>query len=144
MVCALYAKEHGLLDTFGSKQFKKIANRHKKLICLVNQAKLQSYQSAPKYMFGYHIPRDYKEAIKLDKGNGKTKWQDCTCLENMFLPGLLLSKLLSCALLYATGVPICDHNFLFGDNNFVLGSSTTPDANCPRDMSCYPSTRSVR
>ena len=81
VVCALYARDHGLLDTPGWKRFKKIANRHKKLICQVNQAKLRSYRSAPKYMFGYRIPRDYEEALKLDKMNGNTKWQDCTALE---------------------------------------------------------------
>ena len=59
VVCALYAKDHGLLDKPGWKRFKKIANPHKKLICLVNQAKLRSYCSTPKYMFGYRIPRDY-------------------------------------------------------------------------------------
>ena len=26
------------------------------------------------------------------------------------------------------GVPVCDHSYLFGDNNSVVGSSTTPDA----------------
>ena len=85
VVCALYARDHGLLDTPGWKRFKKIANRHKKLICQVNQAKLRSYRSAPKYMFGYRIPRDYEEALKLDKMNGNTKWQDCTALEMLQL-----------------------------------------------------------
>ena len=36
-------------------------------------------------MFGYCIPRDYEEAIKLDKMNGNTKWQDCTALEMLQL-----------------------------------------------------------
>ena len=85
VVCALYARDHGLLDTPGWKHFKKIANRHKKLIRNVNQAKLRSYRSAPKYMFGYRIPRDYEEALKLDKMNGNTKWQDCTALEMLQL-----------------------------------------------------------
>jgi len=35
---ALYAKEKGLLDTPGWKIFKRIANREKKLICMVKQA----------------------------------------------------------------------------------------------------------
>ena len=81
VVCALYAKDHGLLDKPGWKQFKKIANWHKKLICHVNQAKLWSYHSTPKNIFGYQIPQDYAEAVKLDEANGNTKWQDCTALE---------------------------------------------------------------
>ena len=85
VVCALYAKGHSLLDTPGWKCFKKIVNRHKRLICQVNQAKLQLYLSAPKYMFSYRIPRDYNEALKLDKMNRFTKWEDCTALEMLQL-----------------------------------------------------------
>ena len=79
--CAIYAKEHGLLDQPGWKRFKTIANRHKKYIRMVNQAKLRSYRSAPKYMFGFEVPRDYKHAMLLDQQNGNAKWQDCTKLE---------------------------------------------------------------
>ena len=32
-------------------------------------------------MYGFQVPRDYKEALLLDKQNGNTKWQDCTALE---------------------------------------------------------------
>ena len=81
VTCALYAKEHNLLDKPGWKRFKKIANRHKKTIRMVNQAKLRSYNSAPKYMFGYLVPKTYKQALELDAQNGNTKWQDCTILE---------------------------------------------------------------
>ena len=81
VACAIYAKENNLLEQPGWKRFKSIARRHKKFIRMVNQAKLRSYRSAPKYMFGYQIPRDYKEAVKLDELNGNTKWQDCTRLE---------------------------------------------------------------
>jgi len=48
---------------------------------MVNQAKLQSYQMAPQYKYGYEIPKDFNHALKLDKRNGNTKWQDSTMLE---------------------------------------------------------------
>ena len=48
---------------------------------MTNQAKLQSYNNALKYMFGYQVPKNYKEAKKLDESNKNTKWQDCTALE---------------------------------------------------------------
>ena len=32
-------------------------------------------------MYGYQVPKDYKEAILLDKKNGNTRWADCTSLE---------------------------------------------------------------
>ena len=36
-------------------------------------------------MFGYRMPRDYEEAIKLDKMNSNAKWEDCTTLEMLQL-----------------------------------------------------------
>ena len=81
VACAIYAKENNLLEVDGWKRFKDIARRHKKYIRMVNQAKLRSYRSAPKYMFGYEVPRNYEHAVQLDLRNGNTKWQDCTKLE---------------------------------------------------------------
>ena len=43
VVCALYAKEKGLLDTVGWKQFKPLATHQKKLFHMANQAKLQLF-----------------------------------------------------------------------------------------------------
>jgi hypothetical protein len=76
VTCAIYAKDHNLLELPGWTRFKKIAKQQKKLLRMTNQAKLRSYNSAPKYMFGYQVPRIYKEAIRLDEQNGNTKWQD--------------------------------------------------------------------
>jgi hypothetical protein len=81
VTCALYAREKGLLDVDGWKRFRSLAKREKHLLRQVNQARLRSYRTAPKYMFGYRIPRDYDEAIALDKENGNTKWKDATELE---------------------------------------------------------------
>ena len=43
---------------------------------MVNQAKLRSYRTAPKYKFGYQIPSNHEEAMRLDKKNLSTKWAD--------------------------------------------------------------------
>ena len=51
--CAIYAKDNDLLELDGWKRFNSIARRHKKYVRMVNQAKLWSYNSAPKYMCGY-------------------------------------------------------------------------------------------
>ena len=48
---------------------------------MVNQAKLHSYCTAPRYKYGYEVLHDYNHAIKLEKRNGNTKWQDSTVLE---------------------------------------------------------------
>ena len=43
-----------------------------------NQAKLRSHHITPKYMYGYEIPFNYEDAMRLDILNGNTLWQDCT------------------------------------------------------------------
>ena len=32
-------------------------------------------------MYGYLVPQNYAQAVKIDEDNGNTKWQDCTMLE---------------------------------------------------------------
>jgi len=81
VTCTIYAKENGLLDLDGWKQFKGIAKHDKKFLRMVNQAKLRSYCMAPCYKYGYEVPWDYNHAIELDKHNGNPKWQDSTALE---------------------------------------------------------------
>ena len=81
VTCTIYAREHDLLDLEGWKHFKGIAWHDKKLLCMVNQAKLWSYCTAPQYKYGYEVPQDYNHAIELDKHNGNTKWKALTALE---------------------------------------------------------------
>jgi hypothetical protein len=42
---------------------------------------MKSYRQSPKYKFGYRIPKDYEEALKLDELNQNTKWKDATVTE---------------------------------------------------------------
>jgi hypothetical protein len=70
--CAVYAREHDLLDVEGWKHFRNLAKRKKHFLCLVKQAKMKSYCQSPKYKFGYRIPNDYEEALKLDELNQNT------------------------------------------------------------------------
>jgi len=81
VTCAIYARENNLLELEGWKRFRHIAKRQKKLFRMANQAKLRSYNTAPRFKYGFEIPRDYKHAVWLDKRNGNTKWQDATKLE---------------------------------------------------------------
>jgi hypothetical protein len=53
VTCALYAKENDLLELDAWKRFKPIAKRQQKLFRMVNQAKLRSYRTAPKYQYGF-------------------------------------------------------------------------------------------
>jgi hypothetical protein len=79
--CAIYACENDLLDKPGWKRFKHIARREKKFTRMVNQAKLRSYKTAPRYKYGFEVPSTYEQALHLDKRNGNTLWGDATVLE---------------------------------------------------------------
>jgi hypothetical protein len=48
---------------------------------MVNQAKLHSYRTAPKYQYRYEVQKSYSHAVTLDKKNGNTKWQDAAKVE---------------------------------------------------------------
>ena len=76
VTCAICAKENNLLDLPGLKQFKSIAKRQKKFDRMVNQAKLCSYRTAPRYKYGFEVPRDYEHAKRLDERHGNTRCSD--------------------------------------------------------------------
>jgi hypothetical protein len=79
--CAIYARENNLLDQPGWKRFKHIAKREKKFTQTVNQAKLRSYNTAPRYKYGFEVPRTFEQALKLDKRNGNILQEDAATLE---------------------------------------------------------------
>jgi hypothetical protein len=81
VTCAVYAYEHGLLEEEGWKRFKGIAKREKKMLRMVNQSRIKATRNAPRYKFGYCIPRNYDEAMQFDLKNGNTLWQEATNLE---------------------------------------------------------------
>ena len=76
ITCAVYAKDNNLLDEPGWKRFKRMARKEGKFLRQVNKAKLKSYKQAPKYKYGYELPRNYEHAMEIDKQNGNTKWRD--------------------------------------------------------------------
>jgi hypothetical protein len=48
---------------------------------VAKQAYLRSFRSAPKYKLGHEVPRDYHDAMRLDKNNGNKKWHEAISLE---------------------------------------------------------------
>ena len=80
---AIYARKNGLLDTPGWKLpgLKKMAKTQQRILRLANQAKLRSYRTTMKYMYGILVPNNYQQAMELDRKNGNTKWADATKLE---------------------------------------------------------------
>ena len=78
---AKYAKEHNLLDFDGWKHCRKIARRTKVLQRMINNSKRYQLRTAPRYKFGVRVPRNYKEALELDKANGNDCWQEAVRIE---------------------------------------------------------------
>jgi hypothetical protein len=74
VTCAVYACKHGLLEEEGWKRFKGIAKREKKMLRMVNQSRIKATRNAPRYKFGYCIPRNYNEVMQFDLKNGNTLW----------------------------------------------------------------------
>ena len=70
---ALYTKKKGLLEPDGWKRFKLIENREKHFTRLIKQAKLRPFRTSPRFKYGYEFPKNYADAVRLDKKNKNTK-----------------------------------------------------------------------
>jgi hypothetical protein len=51
------------------------------MLRMVNQSRIKATRNAPRYKFGYCIPRNYDEAMQFDLKNGNTLWREATDLE---------------------------------------------------------------
>jgi Reverse transcriptase (RNA-dependent DNA polymerase) len=80
---ALYAVKHNLIGQPGWNDplLRKYAKTPKRIMRLANQAKLHSFRTAPRFMYGVQIPRNHAEAMELDAKNGNTKWRDAELVE---------------------------------------------------------------
>ena len=81
ITCAVYAKKHDLLDTTGWKHLKRYAKTSKRLIRAVKQSRIRQVRASARYQHGFQVPKDYNDAISLDKENSNTHWQDAMDLE---------------------------------------------------------------
>ena len=80
IACAEYAKKHNLLEKPGWKRFKRIAKQLDKMFDL-NKVKIRQHQCKLRHKYGVEIPRDYADAVRIDKENSNSLWQDATSLE---------------------------------------------------------------
>jgi len=72
----LYAKENNLLDTDGWKGLRRHAKGTKKMMRRINQIKLRSFRAAPRYQYGFQVPKNYEEACRFDERNYNDKWKE--------------------------------------------------------------------
>ena len=120
------AKEHNLLNEWEIPRIKlkKPAANSKTLLRVVKKTKLKSFNSTPVYIYGYNVPRNHQEAMKLDRNNGNNKWAKSEKLETSQLLGnkvytRILVTQVDCYspevpqednlhFIYAVKVPICN------------------------------------
>ena len=81
ITCAVYAKKHDLLDTTGWKHLKRYAKTSKRLIRAVKQSRIRQVRASARYQHSFQVPKDYNDAMRLDKESGNTHWQDAMDLE---------------------------------------------------------------
>ena len=81
ITCAVYTNKHDLLDTTGWKHLKRYAKTSKRLIRAVKQSMIRQVRASARYQHGFQVPKDYNDAIRLDKENSSTHWQDAMDLE---------------------------------------------------------------
>ena len=74
--CAVYAKKHDLLDTTGWNHPKRHAKISKRPIRAVKQSWIRQVRASARYQHGFQVPKDYNDAIRLDKEKSNTHWQD--------------------------------------------------------------------
>ena len=79
--CAVYAKKRGLLDTTGWNHPKRHAKISKRPIRAVKQSRIHQVRASARYQHGFQVPKDFNDAISLDKENSNTHWQDEMDLE---------------------------------------------------------------
>ena len=72
VTCTLYAKKRDLLDT----------TRSKRLIRAVKQSRIHQVRASARYQHSFQISTDYNHAIRPDKKNSNTHWQDTMDLES--------------------------------------------------------------
>jgi hypothetical protein len=78
---SLYAQKNGLLDTVGWKDCKRYVRSPKKLARMINQTRLKANRTKPVYKYGFQVPRNHAEAVKIDEKYGNSKWIDAEQLE---------------------------------------------------------------
>ena len=79
--CAVYAKEHNLLNTPGWKLLKRHARTARRLIRTLKKSKYRQARASRKYKHGWEVPRDYAHALQLDIHNGNNQWKEAIDLE---------------------------------------------------------------
>ena len=58
-----------------------ICKTSKSLIRAIKRSRIHQVRASIRYKYGFEVPKDYKDALRIDKENDNTKWQDAIDLE---------------------------------------------------------------
>jgi hypothetical protein len=78
---ALYARDNDLLGRKRFSRLRRLVKNEKKLTRMINQSKLRSFRTAKRYKYGYEVPKDWSDAMRLDQELGGHKWDDAVGVE---------------------------------------------------------------
>ena len=79
---AIAAKDpQAFCNELKEKHLKRYAKTSKRLIRAVKQSRIRQVRASAQYQHGFQVPKDYNDAIRLDKENSNTHWQDAMDLE---------------------------------------------------------------
>ena len=92
--CAVYAKEHNLLNTPGWKLLKRHARTARRLIRTLKKSKHRQARASRKNKHGWEVPRDYAHALQLDIHNDNNKWKEAIDLEIIKSKNIKYSQML--------------------------------------------------
>jgi hypothetical protein len=73
ITCAIYAREHKLLNEDGWRSLKQIARRQRRMLRQVHEIALRQVKRNLKVKYGYEVPRNNADAIDIDIRNKNTK-----------------------------------------------------------------------
>ena len=84
ITCAIYAKQHNLLNKPGWKPLRPLARRYAAFISAsipdpsgrTRSANKAHLHNLPVYKFGVQVPQSIRQAISLDKANNNHRWRD--------------------------------------------------------------------
>ena len=126
--CAVYAKEHNLLNTPGWKLLKRHARTARRLIRTLKKSKYRQARASRKYKHGWEVPRDYAHALQLDIHNGNNKWKEAIDLEIEKSKNIKYSKILERLSMTRTPLPMHQRDTRRSEYTLYLMSNTVENS----------------
>ena len=126
--CAVYAKEHTLLNTPGWKLLKRHARTVRRLIRTLKKSKYRQARASRKYKHGWEVSRDYAHALQLDIHNGKTSGRKLLIWKLSKSKNIQYSKILERLSMTRTPLPMHQRDTRRSEYTLYLMSNTVENS----------------